>query len=204
MTISTLTSRRTTVLTALVVSIVLLIVANIEWYATTATTVLDVDERISVSGQDIMPLLSAAAFVGIAASLFIAIAHRIGLYIAGAVVVLCGIGAGAASVLAPSAAPGRLAQEVVSSVGVASGPVAEHGSVMPLIAGVCGVLLLWCGFVTTARAHRWNRTGQQYQRPVADMTQQVSQDLDARDTWDALSRGEDPSAGRTLGDTEEN
>lgn len=64
----------------------------------------------------------------------------------------------------------------------------------PAVTFAAGVLLALAGLFSLATAHTWRRTGRRYEA-AAPTHAGTDTALDAVDSWDELSRGEDPTRG---------
>lgn len=98
---------------------------------------------------------------------------------------------------------GATARRVVGAVGVLIGLAAavvalagrpESPNGWPILTVACGALVAAAGAAVVARAGRWPARGERFERPAADGTPSAAGDPSARAVWDALDRGEDPSA----------
>jgi Tryptophan-associated transmembrane protein (Trp_oprn_chp) len=81
---------------------------------------------------------------------------------------------------------------------VASLVVKIDTTLWPFVTLVASVILLAVGAFTLATAHRWKGSERRYRTdaatPTAISSSTTSRPHDAIDSWDDLSRGEDPTA----------
>jgi uncharacterized membrane protein (TIGR02234 family) len=162
-----------------------------------------VDDGLSTTteqatGRDLLPLAPAVGLLALAAVVAIPATRHVGRLVVGLVLVLAGLATAIGSV--------RLARDLPSHVvswALQAGEAAEsvHGATAHpaaalltgagglLVAGV-GVAVLLLGRTWPAMGRRFDRDGHAGGEPKTDATRPVS----SRDTWDALDRGDDPTA----------
>jgi uncharacterized membrane protein (TIGR02234 family) len=133
--------------------------------------------RATTSGRDAVPWATAMAFVGLAGGIALLATRRLGRLVVGAVLVLAGA-VMIAGGIAGWAAPGEPYEQV-----------RVHG-IWPAATLLGGVAVLVAGVLAVARGRRWAAMGARYDAPGAD---RAGTD-DATGAWDALDRGEDPTA----------
>jgi uncharacterized membrane protein (TIGR02234 family) len=163
--------------------------------------------KVSASGDGIVPAVPALALVAGAAAVALLVTGRLGRYLAAAVLLLAGAGAGAA-VLWVLAVPGEAAAAAVSAASGRSGGIAGPPAAVTAwvwVALAAAALLVAAGGVAVLRAPRWAAPGRRFETPVAaaeDRTRSaagggvpgaVRGQGDSIGAWDALSRGEDPT-----------
>ncbi|UNX56154.1 Trp biosynthesis-associated membrane protein [Georgenia sp. TF02-10] len=188
-------ARRTVVLAALVLAGLLLAVGALPWADGQAPTVLAV-EPVSVSGTTAVPALAGAALVAGAAALAAGLGRRVAVTVAGVALLAAGVGAAVAvaDFLADPAAPLLAAAAELSGVRQLQGLATT--TPWPYAAVVLAVGLAGVGVVTLVVGRRWAVAGRRYERPARPRTPAADERTRAMDDWDALGRGEDPTAGR--------
>ncbi|MFH5822741.1 Trp biosynthesis-associated membrane protein [Georgenia sp. AZ-5] len=196
---SRLLRRRTVVALALLLAVALLGLGALPWVRAQAPTVIDVQE-VTVAGTAAAPALGAAALVVAAAALAVGIGQRAATVVGG--VALLGaaalVVATTADLLGDPARPALSAAADRSGVPQLAGEAAVTAWPFVTLAAAAAVAAL--GVVVLVRGGRWQAAGRRFERPAqAPRGRSASTDAtDARsramDDWDALGRGEDPSA----------
>ncbi|MFJ9840016.1 TIGR02234 family membrane protein [Kitasatospora sp. NPDC101155] len=146
---------------------------------------------VSVTGGKISELPGGLALVGLAAAVAVFAVRGAGRLAVGALTLLAGLGAAAASVAGASdtaaldsAASGKLALAGSTATEV------SH-SAWPWVALAGGLLLALAGLVTLRYGRGWPTMGSRYEAPTRKAP--VKADTPG-DLWKALDRGEDPTA----------
>ncbi|MFG2842943.1 TIGR02234 family membrane protein [Kitasatospora sp. NPDC048296] len=146
---------------------------------------------VSVTGGKISELPGGLALVGLAAAVAVFAVRGVGRLAVGALTLLAGLGAAAASVAGASdtaaldsAASGKLALAGSTATEV------SH-SAWPWVALAGGLLLALAGLVTLRYGRGWPAMGSRYEAPTRKAP--VKADTPG-DLWKALDRGEDPTA----------
>ncbi|MDX2375405.1 Trp biosynthesis-associated membrane protein [Microbacterium sp. LRZ72] len=194
-------ARLTAVLTTLGASALVLIASTQTWF-----TVVLVDESgrtLSVVGADAVPVLAPLALAGLALGAAMTLAGRL----LGVILTLGAVLLGAVLLvlIAPLVAGDTLAAvapAVTEATGIAGDDaVAQLLDVVrvtawPVLAGVFALLILAAGIFGAITATSWRTGGRRYRtdapRP-ASAPEQAPERLDAVDSWDDLSRGDDPT-----------
>ncbi|WGW13774.1 Trp biosynthesis-associated membrane protein [Saxibacter everestensis] len=183
------------VLILIVLAGAMFLTATREWLLTELASPAGGTQQIIVAGSEASEVLLAVSLAGVAAALFLSIARRIGRVVG--FVILFGIGAAwLASTVSVIVDPGRAS---VPAVRAATGleVVADQVSLSawPYVALVVGALFL-IGTVTAAVMSRGWDTSSRFERaqtrPPAD-ADAADDGLDPANSWDAQTRGEDPS-----------
>ena len=183
-------SRRAAVLAVLGGGALLLASTALPWVTAPVRSAVQTS-TVSASGSAAAALVPSAALVVLAAGLAIALAGRIARVVAAAAVALGGVLAvfGVIELLrSPGAAVLAVARRNPAGSELDG---AAQLTPWPVVALVLAVLLVAVGVALLFLMGEWDRVGQRYERdgpPVAGGTRQHISD------WDALSRGEDPSA----------
>jgi uncharacterized membrane protein (TIGR02234 family) len=191
-------SRLLTALGALAGAGLLLGLAGRPWVTRVVSDVPGVP-LVSASGDRVVPAAPALALVAAAAAVALLVTGRVGRRLAAVVLLLAGLGAGAAvvSVLAdPGAAVAGAVASATGRSGAAGPPAAVTGWLWPALAAA--LLVTACGVVGLVRAPRWPAPGRRFEAPAAagaapGAPAPVAGKDDAIGAWDALSRGEDPT-----------
>ncbi|MCG2624078.1 Trp biosynthesis-associated membrane protein [Arthrobacter sp. I2-34] len=156
---------------------------------------------LSVAGSDAATAVTALALVGVAAALAASIAGRVARVVTALLLGLAGAGI-AWTCLRILAEPAAAAS---GAIGKATGMIGGAASITltpwPALAAVAGVLMVLCAVWIVAAGRRWPATrkygaaakaraqGRQADGSPADRSGPV----DEIDSWDQLSRGNDPT-----------
>lgn len=178
-----------------------------------ATAAVTVPVRFSVeaTGSSLTPLPYALGLAGLAGALALFAVRRIGRYLVGAVLLGSGLGTVAAVVTnlghLDSAQLAKVAEQTFAVDAASLGPVSN--TIWPYVTIAGGVLLALSGAVTIARGRSWTGLSNRYERqgahsarnaaaapsaaPAANPASSAAEPT-SRDLWDALNRGNDPTA----------
>ncbi|MCK6209012.1 Trp biosynthesis-associated membrane protein [Georgenia sp. EYE_87] len=192
--------RRSHVVVALLALGALLLAAgSAGWAHGEVSTVLGARE-VSVSGASAAPGVGAAALVVGAAALAAAVGRRAGAVVAGVALVGAAVLVAASVVgfLGDPAAPLEAAAGEISGVPELTGEA--RTALWPYVTLVLAAAVAAAGVVTLVAGRSWQSAGRRFERPAtAERRSAASAATDERDRamddWDALGRGEDPSAG---------
>jgi uncharacterized membrane protein (TIGR02234 family) len=147
---------------------------------------------LQVQGSKAATTVTALALVALAGGLAASIAGKIARWIITAIIVLAaaGIIAAAATVLADplAAAQGSIA----AATGVSGGSADVSVSAFPVLAVVAGCLLAACGLLVVPAGRYW-KSRTKYDAAAAGPAGQQTGPVDEIDSWDRLSRGDDPT-----------
>lgn len=188
-----MTSRRAFVVvlaSCLLAGAVVLVAAGRTWGSAELTTVTGSVDHVRVTGHDAEPALPA---LGIALLVLTAgsIAARGWLRrVVGLVVVSAGAAIVALAIGSRSDVAGELARRAFA---VADTTVPAHTSGWAVLTAVAGALAVGCGAVTVIVGARWPALGARYDAAGARGVRRGGAD-NAMSEWDALDRGEDPTA----------
>ncbi|MFJ7246081.1 TIGR02234 family membrane protein [Kitasatospora sp. NPDC098652] len=147
--------------------------------------------EVSVTGGKISELPGGLALVGLAAAVAVFAVRGAGRLAVGALTLLAGLGAAAASVAGASdtAALDSAASGKLALAGSTATEVAHTG--WPWVALAGGLLLAVAGLITLRYGRGWPAMGSRYEAP----TRKAPAKADTPgDLWKALDRGEDPTA----------
>ena len=156
--------------------------------------------RSTVKGSSFAPGARALGFVGLAGVVALAATRRWGRLAVGVLVLAAG--AGIVVEVAALLHDGLEARGLVlvgegscgpahQCIGVRSGPAPLVHSGWAWATVVGGVVLALSGALVAARGRRWAALSSSYQAPAARPTEPPATD---KGVWDALDRGEDPTA----------
>ncbi|GAB3047321.1 Trp biosynthesis-associated membrane protein [Sediminivirga luteola] len=160
-------------------------------------------EGAAISGADAQPVLTAMAATAGAAALFLSLAGRIGRWAASIVLVLAGIGyiASALQVIRePRAVGGSALSEATGLIRTAE---SAQLTAWPWLGMAAAALLIVFAVLAAVGGRAWSSAGRRFERQKSrgkdgdsgvggGGTDRTGAD-DAVDSWDALSRGEDPT-----------
>ena len=165
------------------------------WVAVTARRASPLpDVTVALSGRDLTPLVAGLGIVGLAGVVGLLATRRWGRLAVAAIVALSGL-AVLAGALTRLGAPGpATARDLLDRSGRAAGAGAVTATAhpgWPLLAAAGGLLLALGGLAALVRSRRWPTMSARYERPAA-RTERPPTDAAV---WDALDRGDDPTAG---------
>lgn len=190
-------TRGLTVVIILLGGVIALIGATQTWVNATGFDAAHID-IVQLSGQEASPVITAMALVTIAAGAALSIARNIGRWIIGIVVILAAATMGAAAINVLTDPAGAVALKVAETTGTTgqSGipAAAVDVTLLPWLTVVGSVIAVVGGIVVLLVGGRWP-VGKTKKYDVGPDPQQDTGDgpLDEIDTWDELSRGEDPT-----------
>ena len=147
------------------------------------------------TGGDLSPVFTPVALAGLAGVVAVLATRGTGRRVVGAVLALCGAGVAAAIWTAIDSAGVTAWLSERNVLHSATGVAWEPAPLWPVVAAAGALLMLAGGITAIARGARWAGMSARYdraQRPAGEAKQQVSDD---RALWDALDRGDDPTAG---------
>ncbi|MBI9114936.1 Trp biosynthesis-associated membrane protein [Sanguibacter suaedae] len=205
-------TRRTAVLSGVLLGGAALLSAVPAWITTTSSTALGEEVSVTVTGTQAAPGVTAAALVVLAASLALGLVGRAGRWVVLGSVALGGLVVAASAVLVVTDPQGPARSAVAEVTGVV-GPVGEVDvGVAPFLTVVLGVLLVVLATAAALGAGRWDGRSRRYDAapgvgatPVAAESSEGAVRsagsrepagdavLDERDAWDALTHGDDPT-----------
>lgn len=153
---------------------------------------------IEVPGSDAATAVTAFALVGLAAALAASIAGRIARWIIAVILTIAGAGIALSSLVVATDPVAAAAPAIGEALGVTS----QDGSsvtatAMPWLAAVAGLLLVLCAVWLLIAGRGW-RTARRYENrqdppPSRNAPAKADTNADEIDSWDSLSRGEDPT-----------
>jgi len=189
------------VLAVLVAGAIGVIAATQTWLDVTLAD--GTSDTLAVSGADAVPLLTPLSLAALAIGAALTIVGTVLRYTLGALTLLIG-GAlvyvvGRVAFAQPVDA---VAGAVTEATGITGGAVASLVSGIattpwPVITLVAAVVLTLAGAFVLVTARRWRESARRFRTDAAstaNMPGEASAKPDAIDSWDELSRGEDPTA----------
>lgn len=190
-------SRSMTVLILLAGGVLALIGATQTWVTATGFDAAHID-HVQLSGQEASPVITAMALVTIAAGAALSIARNIGRWIIGIVAITAAATMGWATVNVLTDPSGAVAFKIAETTGTTGqgGVVAAavDVSVLPWLTLTGAVIAIVGGLFTLIVGVRWP-VGKTKKYDAVESPHHNSPDgeLDEIDTWDELTRGEDPT-----------
>lgn len=184
--------RAVTVLAGTVLSGVLIGATRLTWAQADARDLTGSAQSVAVTGTDAAPAVLALAIVAIAASLATSLASSWVRFVTGPVLIASGLGAAWSSFAVTLDPQGAAAGAVTEATGVVGSQVDAAATVWPMISILPALVLCAIGIVVLLVGGRWPR-GTRYRSAAVAAPSDPAEDPAA--AWDALTRGEDPSAG---------
>ena len=184
-----------TVIIVLLGGVLALIGATQTWVTATGFEAAHI-HSVQLSGQEASPVITAMALVTVAAGAALSIARRIGRWIIGVIVVLAAITMGWVTITVVTNPVGAVAQKIAETTGTTGVeqviPNIEV-SMLPWLT-ILGAIIGAVGGILALTVGRHWAVGKTKKYDVGAQ-QRTEQDgpLDEIDTWDELSRGEDPT-----------
>ncbi|MDQ1128500.1 Trp biosynthesis-associated membrane protein [Microbacterium sp. SORGH_AS_0888] len=155
---------------------------------------------LTVAGAGAIPVLAPLSLAVLALGLALSIVGPVLRYVFGVISILAGgalIWAITAILLGPPVS--AMAAAVTQATGIAGGTAVAAlvgGTTLtawPAVALLSFVLVTAAGAFVIATARRWQRGGRRYEAARAARRDVTAGPLDAIDSWDDLSRGDDPT-----------
>ncbi len=206
-------TRRSAVLAGLVLAGALLLLTRAPWMHARVSDLVGGTTAVDVSGAEAAPLVVAAALVALAASAVVAISSRAVRFVSGPLLVAAGIAAALGALAVRTDPEGHARGAIAEATGVSGAEAELSGTLWPLLAllpcaglALLGAMVLvagrtWVGSTRYAREGTASAAGASaVQGSVADEGAVATAPVppaseDPAALWDALSRGEDPTAG---------
>lgn len=206
-------TRRSAVLAGLVLAGALLLLTRAPWMHARVSDLVGGTTAVDVSGAEAAPLVVAAALVALAASAVVAISSRAVRFVSGPLLVAAGIAAALGALAVRTDPEGHARSAIAEATGVSGAEAELSGTLWPLLAllpcaglALLGAMVLvagrtWVGSTRYAREVTAHAAGASaVQGSVADEGAVATAPVPPASEgpaalWDALSRGEDPTAG---------
>lgn len=152
--------------------------------------------NVQLSGQEASPVITAMSLVTIAAAAALSITRKVGRWIVGIFAVLGSLAMGWASInvlIDPLAAASQKIAETTGTTGMSDIAANIEVSALPWLTVIGAAIVFFGGVLTMTVGARWpvgktKKYDVGAQKPAKD-----DGPLDEIDTWDELSRGEDPT-----------
>ncbi|WZH36528.1 MAG: Trp biosynthesis-associated membrane protein [Microbacterium enclense] len=158
-------------------------------------------QTLAVPGSDALPVLTPLSLAALALGAALSIAGPVVRYVFGAlglaIAALIGFGSAQIIFAAPVSATAATVTEATGISGVdAVGDLVSSLSLTPwpAITLLAQVVLAAAAVFTLVTARRWGSSAGRKYRTTADAAGDASRPHDAIDSWDDLSRGDDPTA----------
>ncbi|MEN2740994.1 Trp biosynthesis-associated membrane protein [Microbacterium sp. X-17] len=191
-------ARLIAVLTALLAGVIGIISSTQTWLDVTVTG--GASDSLTVSGAAAIPVLAPLSLATMALGAALSIVGRVVRYVFGGLMLAIGV---TMLILTARVAFGHPVDAVAAAVTTATGisgdavsglVVSIASTPWPVLTVLAWLLLLASGVFTLATAHRWRGTGRRYRTAGAHRAAREGEPLDAVDSWDDLTRGDDPTA----------
>jgi uncharacterized membrane protein (TIGR02234 family) len=190
------TSRReltTTVLLALLGGVLAWVAAGRVW-ATGIAGEAPSTLGVSATGNDLSAAVTTLALTALAGALALLATRRLARRLVGVLLVAVGVGAAVSAVGARGAGhAAHVLGDKAASKHFATGAVAAHTASWWLLAVVGGVLVALAGAAALLRGAAWPGMSSRYENAAPKQARAAADTGTARDLWDALDRGEDPT-----------
>lgn len=168
------------------------------WITAEAASPIGASSAVAVTGTQATAVLPALAAALAAAALALSIARRVARIIVSSIMIVVS-GVWIATAVTVAADPGTAANaQVRDTTGLAES--SEHAAIgaWPVIGIVVAALLVIVAAVVLVTGRRWETGGTRFERAGAHEAGPadagtVPDELDPSTTWDALTRGDDPS-----------
>ncbi|MEU7902448.1 Trp biosynthesis-associated membrane protein [Actinoplanes sp. NPDC049118] len=132
------------------------------------------------TGADLEPWVVGLALVALAGAGALPATRGLPRRVLGALIALAGLG------VAAGAIAGR--------AGLEAGSAGAGATFWPVVCVAGGLLILLGGLSAARYGHEWPAMGARYERRAAPAPPDTDQRVDTRAAWDALDRGDDPTA----------
>lgn len=147
------------------------------------------NSNLHVQGSKAATAVTALALVALAGGLAASIAGKIARWIIAAIIALSAVGVILAAVTVLADPLGAAQGAIAAATGISGGQAGVAATAFPVLAVVAGVLLAVCAVLLPLAGRHWtSRT-----KYDAAASQQGNEPVDEIDSWDRLSRGEDPT-----------
>ena len=180
------------------------------WILADVATSGSAREHLEVTGSTASPALTALALAGLALGGALTIAGPVIRVVLGLLEILLGVSVFLGAFLAVTDPAGASAAAVTAATGISGKESIDQAVIdptvtaWPFVALAAAVAMALVGVAIVATARRWPGPTTRYQavrlepaRPTDDVDAAEASPRDAVDDWDELSRGDDPTAGRT-------
>jgi uncharacterized membrane protein (TIGR02234 family) len=158
------------------------------------------DELLSLSGRTVDAAVTALAVVALAGAVAVLATRGAARRVVGVVLVLAGGAVVWRAVAASSAVSAARARTLLlqhhpgAPIGSGNAPHVSSSLLWPIVTVICGSLILVAGVLVSARGHRWASLSSRYESQTADAGAEGGTARAAASMWNALDRGDDPTA----------
>jgi uncharacterized membrane protein (TIGR02234 family) len=180
------TSKRSVVAAALAGAALAVLAASRTWVTAVVPDLPGAD--VTVSGRQAAPVVVAVALVALAAAVVVATSGRVARVVGAVALVGAGVVVVAASLGVVRDPAGAVRPAVTEATGVTGASAAVDLSAWPWPAVAGGVLMALAGVVAAVAGRAWASPSRRFEVPSSSAPA-----ADDATTWDALSRGEDPT-----------
>jgi uncharacterized membrane protein (TIGR02234 family) len=176
-----------------------LLAASQAWVHATVDDPVLGHTTVTASGRQAAPVVPAVALVALAGGVALLLARTLGRRVAGLLLVLAGAAMAAAAVTVVRSPAGGVGDLVGRAVGTVGGADAvTRLTWWPWLAVAGGVACFAGGALAVVRARGWAASRSRYDAPGEQLVAETGPETAPADddpgaTWDALSRGEDPT-----------
>jgi uncharacterized membrane protein (TIGR02234 family) len=146
---------------------------------------------LHVQGSKAATAVTALALVALAGGLAASIAGRIARWIIAVLILLASAGIIVAATTVLADPLGAAQGSIAASTGISGGDAAATATLFPVLAVVAASLLGLCALALPAAGRHW-KARTKYDR-ASQGARSGSGPVDEIDSWDSLSRGEDPT-----------
>jgi uncharacterized membrane protein (TIGR02234 family) len=180
---------RTAVLLCLLGSFVILVCVGRVWTTAEVPAGPLADAgTLTSTGAELLPGVRALGLVGLAGVVALAATRRVGRALVGLVLLATGVGVVLTVLVEDLTTAARRLDGLTDDVPV----TLSSGWSWATAAG--GLLLAVAGLLTLVRGTTWAALGQRYEAPTSTATAASPPEPTERSLWEALDRGEDPTA----------
>ena len=156
-------------------------------------------QKVSATGGDLSGAVSALGLAGIAGALALLATARWGRVLVGLLMVASGAGVAVGALDARSVShAAKVLGTTAGTKGVGTSVTAVSMSPWPYVAVAAGLIVAAAGLVAVVRGQSWPGLSSRYDAPAARQRQAAATARAHAETpkglWDALDRGEDPTA----------
>ncbi|TVU59870.1 Trp biosynthesis-associated membrane protein [Paenarthrobacter nitroguajacolicus] len=147
------------------------------------------NSNLHVQGSKAATAVTALALVALAGGLAASIAGKIARWIIAAIIALTAVGIILAAITVLADPLGAAQGSIAAATGISGGQANVAATAFPIVAVCAGVLLAVCAVLLPFAGRHWkSRT-----KYDAAARKQGNEPVDEIDSWDRLSRGEDPT-----------
>lgn len=150
--------------------------------------------KVAATGNDLSAGVTALGLTALAGALALVATQRLARRLVGVLLVAAGAGAAVYAFGERGAShAARVLADKAGAKGIASGTVDPHLGPWWALAAFGGVLVALAGAATVVRGAAWPGMSSRYENAAAKGAARAADTGSAKDLWDALDRGEDPT-----------